>query len=65
MKEMENKLAKFNFFRCNNCYLVNLARVTGVKDNFALLDDYKLLISRPRKKAFLEALVKFFGDMIL
>ncbi|NLC16347.1 MAG: response regulator transcription factor [Clostridiales bacterium] len=65
MKEMENKLERFNFFRCNNCYLVNLARVTGVKDNLAIIDDYELLISRPRKKAFMEALTKFFGDMIL
>ncbi|HHW89677.1 MAG TPA: response regulator transcription factor [Clostridiales bacterium] len=65
MKEIENKLTKFNFFRCNNCYLVNLARVTGVKDNFVIIDEYELLISRPRKKAFMEALTKFFGDMIL
>lgn len=65
MRDIESKLSKYNFFRCNNCYLVNLARVTGVKDNFAIVDDHELLISRPRKKAFLEALTKYFGDMIL
>jgi two-component system response regulator LytT len=65
MREIENKLSNFNFFRCNNCYLVNLARVTGVKDNFVLVEDRQLLISRPRKKVFMEALTKYFGDMVL
>ncbi|HEY8424371.1 MAG TPA: LytTR family DNA-binding domain-containing protein [Clostridia bacterium] len=65
MKDIESKLSDFNFFRCNNCYLVNLARVTGVKDNLAIVDGHELLISRPRKKAFMEALTKYFGDMVL
>lgn len=65
MKEMEKKLADLNFFRCNSCYLINLARVTGVKNNIAIIKEHELLISRPRKKAFMEALTKFFGDMIL
>ena len=65
MKEMENKLSDINFFRCNSGYLVNLARVTGVKNNLAILDDRELIISRPRKKVFMEALTKFFGDMIV
>lgn len=65
MKETEKKLADANFFRCNSCYLVNLAKVTGVKNNLAILNGHELLISRSKKKGFMEALIKFFGDMIL
>lgn len=65
MKDMEKKLEEFNFFRCNHCYLVNLAAVTGVQDNFALLDGRKLLISRPKKKSFMEALTIYCGDNML
>lgn len=61
MKEMETKLSDKHFYRCNNGYLVNLAQVTGVKDNFALVGKHKLQISRPRKKAFLNALTDYVG----
>ncbi len=63
MKETEEKFSKHNFFRCNNCYLVNLAKVRGVKDNCAIVDDDLLQISRPRKKAFMQALTAFLGGV--
>lgn len=61
MRDIEAKLAGENFFRCNNGYLVNLAEVTGVKDNCALVGKHILLISRPRKKDFIDALTEFIG----
>jgi DNA-binding LytR/AlgR family response regulator len=62
LKEMETKLAGKNFFRSNNCYLVNLRHVTGVKQNSCLLvGDRELQISRPRKKGFLDALTDYVG----
>jgi DNA-binding LytR/AlgR family response regulator len=61
MKELEDKLKPNNFFRCNNCYLVNLAYISGIKDNLALIGKYELQISRPRKKEFLEALTAYVG----
>lgn len=61
MREIEAKLEGENFFRCNNGYLVNLAEVTGIKDNCALVGKHMLLISRPRKKEFIDALTEFIG----
>lgn len=64
MKDMEKKLSDKHFYRCNNGYLLNLAQVTGVKDNFALVGKHRLQISRPRKKSFLNALTDYVGGLV-
>ncbi|HEV7957526.1 MAG: DNA-binding response regulator [Microbacteriaceae bacterium] len=62
LKEMEATLAGNNFFRSNSCYLVNFRHVTGVKQNSCqLVGGRELQISRPRKKAFLDALTDYVG----
>ncbi len=62
LKEMEATLAGKNFFRSNSGYLVNLRHVTGVKASSCLLvGGRELQISRPRKKAFLDALTDYVG----
>lgn len=64
MKEMEKELAEQNFFRGNKGYLVNLAHVDGVKDGCAVVRGEYLLISRARKKEFLETLTKYWGEVM-
>ena len=61
MKSMEETLPSQRFFRCDNCYLVNLAHVDGVWQNSVALGAYQLQVSRPRKKEFLEALTNYIG----
>lgn len=61
MRELEGRLAGSDFFRCNNCYLINLMHVGGVKDSTVVVAGQELAISRPRKKAFMEALVNYVG----
>jgi len=61
MKNMESTLADYHFFRCNSCYLINLAYVSQVKRNIVVIASQELTISRPRHKAFLEALTKYVG----
>lgn len=61
MRELEEKLLSRNFFRCNNGYLVNLAHVKRVAEGCATVGKFELLISRPRKKAFMEALAAYVG----
>lgn len=63
LKEFEEKLAGQNFARCNSGYLVNLAQVLGVQQNTAQVGPHALQISRPRKKAFLEALTDYIGGV--
>jgi DNA-binding LytR/AlgR family response regulator len=63
MRELEEKLTPLHFFRCNSGYLVNLAQVTGVRESCALVAGEALPISRPRKKAFLDALTDYVGGV--
>ena len=58
MKNMEAMLPSSTFFRCNNCYLVNLERVEQVTKSEVLVAEETLAISRPRYKAFMEALTR-------
>ena len=63
MKNIEEMLKDQPVFRCNNCYLVNLSRVEGVESNEAIVAESHLTISRPRYKAFMEALTRYIGGV--
>lgn len=61
MREIEKELELYHFIRCNQCYLVNLKNVTAVQKDIVLLGEYKLPISRSRKKQFLKELSDYIG----
>ena len=63
MKNIEAMLPGSTFFRCNNCYLVNLERVEQVVKNEAIVGKEKVIVSRPRYKAFMEALTRYIGGI--
>lgn len=64
MKDMESKLLGMNFCRGNKGYLINLQHVDGISDGCAIVKDEKLILSRARKKEFMEALTKYWGEVI-
>lgn len=64
MKEVEDKLVSMNFFRGNKGYLINLAHVEGIQDGCAVVKEEQLLLSRARKKDFMEALTHYWGEVI-
>lgn len=64
MKEMESKLLGMNFCRGNKGYLINLQHVDGISDGCAIVKDEKLILSRACKKEFMEALTKYWGEVI-
>ena len=64
MKEMEEKLVDMNFCRGNKGYLINLQHVDSVEDGCAVVNGEQLVISRPRKKEFMEALTAYWGEVI-
>lgn len=64
MKDMEKKLEGSNFCRGNKGYLINLQHVDGIQDGCALVKGEELVLSRARKKDFMEALTKYWGDII-
>ena len=61
LKEFEKRLDVKRFCRCNNGVIVNLQHVQRVKDSMVYVDQYPLLISRAKKKAFMEALTEYIG----
>ena len=61
LKTFEEKLADRPFARCNSGYLVNLAQVSGVQQNTVQVGPHELQVSRPKRKAFLEALADYIG----
>lgn len=61
MKTLEQQLSNNNFVRCNSGYLVNLRYVEEVSGNTVSVAGDELQISRPRRKAFMEALTDYLG----
>jgi two-component system, LytTR family, response regulator LytT len=61
LNEMENKLSQYGFSRCNHCYLVNLAFVTSIAKYTVHMQEDSLIISRNKKKQFLEAFTDYLG----
>lgn len=64
MKELEKKLKSFNFYRGNKGYLINLAHVDSIKDGCAIVRGEKLVLSRARKKEFMETLTRYWGEVM-
>ena len=61
LKEVEKKINKSFFVRCNRCYLVNLRYITSVKRDSVFVGKDELVISRPQQKTFLAAFADFLG----
>lgn len=65
MKEIEKELAEQGFVRCHTSYLVNLFYVKGVKKlEIELITGEILPISQPKRKAFMEQLTKYWGNLL-
>lgn len=64
MKDIEEKFSEMNFFRGNKGYLINLAHVDGVQDGCAMVKGEALLLSRSRRKDFMEALTNYWGEVM-
>lgn len=62
MKTYIELLKDNNFYPCNQCYLVNLKYVDGIDNNYVIVNDEKLLISRPKRKDFIRAINDFISN---
>lgn len=61
MKNMEAQLEGKSFFRCNSGFIVNLAHIKRVEQSTVTVGNQDIPISRPKKKAFLNALTDYLG----
>lgn len=64
LKDVEASLDASMFARCNSCYLINLNYVQAIQGHTVLVDGEPLQISRPRRKAFVQALNDYLGGGI-
>lgn len=64
LQSAEKQLAEYHFVRCNQCYLVNLKHVRGIENEFALVGEDRLEISRRQKAAFLTAVASYMGGVL-
>lgn len=62
MRNVEQIMLPYGFFRNNNCYLVNLRHVESVEDNVCFVGNKNLQISRAKKKAFMDAMVQYISE---
>lgn len=64
LKKIEPVLLSADFAKCNNCYLVNLRYVTGIKGFSVTVGGDELQISHPKKKEFVKALNDYLGEKL-
>lgn len=60
LKEYENNLIQFHFYRCSNSFIVNLAKVENISGEIVTIKNKQIKISRARKKGFMEVLTKYY-----
>lgn len=64
LKKYETLLVPHNFALCNRCYLVNLHHVVAIDKNDVVVGTDRLLISRPKRASFIQALNAYFSGGI-
>ena len=62
MKELEETLAGYGFYRIAKSYLVNMRYVDGMKNGSCVIKGYELQISRQKRKEFMEALLEYMSE---
>lgn len=62
LKKTEEQLPQDEFYRCNNCYIVNLKYVTKINGYMVRVGEEELAISRTRKKGFVEAVHAYYRN---
>jgi DNA-binding LytR/AlgR family response regulator len=64
LKQVEEEIGGMPFFTCHKCYIVNLAFVDAVRENVVVVAGNEIVVSRPKKKAFMEALAAYYNRAI-
>ncbi|HMT76386.1 MAG: LytTR family DNA-binding domain-containing protein [Bacteroidetes bacterium] len=62
LKEFENLLSKYSFYRIHNSFLVNMDHIQKIQKNdggYVVINEHKLPISRNKKEHFIKTLNKY------
>lgn len=63
MKDAQERLGRFAFARCHNCFLVNLKYVESLNGSEITVAGEKLQVSRSRKAEFMEHFARYVGGI--
>ena len=63
LKELTEKLEKYSFIRANNYAIVNARHIRAIRDNTVVLSSGALELSRRKKPEFIEAYLRYSGDL--
>lgn len=62
LKELEDSMCRYGFFRCGKGYLVNMKQVDGVSGHDCIICGERIPISRNKKKEFMELLIQYMNE---
>ena len=65
IRDCEERLAPYDFARCNKSYLVNMNHVTEIRRSEIRVGGDLLPIGSSRRQDFLRQLTEFMGDIVL
>lgn len=61
LSNLEKLVKDYHFARCNSCFLVSLKHVERIEKDEVIVDGDALVISRSKKKNFMNALAEYIG----
>lgn len=64
IKDLEEIIVPYGFFRSNKGFLVNMRHVDGVQDGFCLIHGGQIPVSRAKRKAFMNALTDYVSEVM-
>jgi DNA-binding LytR/AlgR family response regulator len=64
MKDTEEALSQYHFYRIGKSYLVNPARVDAIQGGNCVIQGEALPISRQKKKEFMETLSRYMAEVM-
>ncbi len=63
MRDIEEKLKPYHFFRCHASYLINLEYVQGFQRGFVIVCEKEIPVSRSKKKEFLQVMADYMNGV--
>ena len=62
LKELEDSMSGYGFFRCGKGYLINMKHVDGISGNDCIICGERIPVIRNKKKEFMEMLIQYMNE---
>ena len=65
LRDLEEELKDFGFFRCHSSFIVNLSYIESIeKADSIIVTDEVIPVSQSKRKAFMQSLARFWGERL-